>query len=78
MQLTLAIARLRGHSRILYSDILPRLKAEASTIYAPAKANLRLTGAMVKHRCPDAFNVNRRVVIAVNGQTALTNQRSIA
>src|SRR5438105_3769849 len=56
-------------------DILPRLKAGASTVNTPAKANLRLTGALVDHRCPDGFDVFRGVVVAVNREAAVAMQR---
>ena len=56
----------------------PRLKAGASTVNMPAKADLRLTGTLVGRRCPCALDVNRRVVIAVNGEATITRQSSIS
>jgi hypothetical protein len=56
----------------------PRLKPGAATVNAPAKANLRLTGALIGRRCPCALDVNRHVLIAVHGETTITRQRSIA
>lgn len=49
-----------------FSDTLPRLKAEASTLNTRAQANRRLTLAPVDRRCPCGFEIDCRVVIAVN------------
>ena len=56
----------------------PRLKAEASTLNVPAKANLRLTGTPVACRCPCTLDVNGRIVVTVNDQTARAMQCSVA
>ena len=60
-------------------DILPRLKAEASTVNTIAQANPRLILALVGRRCPDAQNVNCCVPVAVKHQiTGITVKRSLS
>jgi hypothetical protein len=50
------------------------LRTWASTLNTTAKANLRLTVAPVDRRCPCGFDIDCRVVIAVNRQPAVTRQ----
>jgi len=50
---------------ILQVTYSPQLKLGASTINTRAQANPRLTLVPVGRRCPDAQNVDRRVVVAV-------------
>jgi len=50
----------------MLSDILPRLKAGASSLNVIAQANPRLIIAPVAHRCPDGFDIPSRIMVATH------------
>jgi hypothetical protein len=65
-------------SQVVEVTYSPQLKLGASTVNTVAKANLRLTAALVAQRCPAVFDVDRRVVVSIDREATIAIQNSIS